>query len=271
MRLNVGIRRRLAPLLDSSREETELLQALLFSLPGSPVLYYGDEIGMGDNIQLEDRDGVRTPMQWTYGPNAGFSDAARLYLPVVDDPTFGPQAVNVEAELNAPDSLLHWLRGLIALRRANPVFGLGSFEPLDHDVPAVFAHIRRLDGDIVVCAHNLSRSQQTVDVDLSEFGSLVPEDLVTGERLALCAHARPAWVSLAPPCRRGPDRRPASGHLTHRACASNCSLVRTCRTSSTCLGACRSRNGTSRTSSRCRAGSIATSFASSSTTRRSSR
>ena len=185
MRLNVGIRRRLAPLLESSRGDTELLEALLFSLPGSPVLYYGDEIGMGDNIELEDRDGVRTPMQWTDGLNAGFSDAdpTKLYSPVVDDPVFGPEAVNVEAELRAPGSLLQWVRRLVALRKAHPVFGLGSFEPLEHDVSPVFAHVRRLGEEVVVCAHNLSRSEQTVPLHLSEFAGLVPEDLASGELL----------------------------------------------------------------------------------------
>jgi len=185
MRLNVGIRRRLAPLLDSSRDEVELLVAILFSLPGSPVLYYGDEIGMGDNIQLEDRDGVRTPMQWTEGPNAGFSEAdpARLYLPVVDDPAFGPQAVSVEAELRDPGSLLHWVRRLVALRRSHPVFGLGGFEPLEHDVPPVFAHLRRLDDEVVVCGHNLSRTEQTVCLQLSEFRGRIPTDLGSGEQL----------------------------------------------------------------------------------------
>jgi maltose alpha-D-glucosyltransferase/alpha-amylase len=185
MRLNVGIRRRLGPLLESHREDTELLEALLFSLPGSPVLYYGDEIGMGDNIQLEDRDGVRTPMQWTDGLNAGFSDAdpSQLYLPVVDDPAFRPEAVNVEAELRAPDSLLQWVRRLVAVRKAHPVFGLGSFEPLEHDVAPIFAHIRRLGSEVVVCAHNLARTEQTVPLDLSEFAGLVPEDLASGEPL----------------------------------------------------------------------------------------
>ena len=122
MKLNLGIRRRLAPLLDNGRDEIELMHAMLFSLPGSPVLYYGDEIGMGDNIFLGDRDGVRTPMQWTGDRNGGFSraDFAQLYLPPLMDPVYGYQAVNVEAQLRQPNSLLRWLRRLIALRKQHP-------------------------------------------------------------------------------------------------------------------------------------------------------
>ena len=122
MKLNLGIRRRLAPLLDNGRDEIQLMHAMLFSLPGSPVLYYGDEIGMGDNIFLGDRDGVRTPMQWTGDRNGGFSraDFAQLYLPPLMDPVYGYQAVNVEAQLRQPNSLLRWLRRLIALRKQHP-------------------------------------------------------------------------------------------------------------------------------------------------------
>ena len=132
MKLNLGIRRRLAPLLDNGRDEIELMHAILFSLPGSPVLYYGDEIGMGDNVYLGDRDGVRTPMQWTGDRNGGFSraDFAQLYAPPLMDPVYGYQAVNVEAQLRTPTSLLRWLRRFIALRKEHPVFGLGAYEPL---------------------------------------------------------------------------------------------------------------------------------------------
>src|SRR5436309_8943747 len=128
MKINLGIRRRLAPLLDNGRDEMELMHAILFSLPGSPVLYYGDEIGMGDNIYLGDRDGVRTPMQWTGDRNAGFSraDFQQLYLPPQMDPVYGFQAVNVEAQLRQPNSLLRWLHRLIALRKDHPPFGLGA-------------------------------------------------------------------------------------------------------------------------------------------------
>ena len=130
MKLNLGIRRRLAPLLDNGRDEIELMTAILFSLPGSPVLYYGDEIGMGDNIYLGDRDGVRTPMQWTGDRNGGFSraDFAQLYLPPLMDPVCGFQAANVEAQLRTPTSLLRWLHRFIALRKEHPVFGLGTYD-----------------------------------------------------------------------------------------------------------------------------------------------
>ena len=132
MKINLGIRRRLAPLLDGGRDEIELMHAILFSLPGSPVLYYGDEIGMGDNVYLGDRDGVRTPMQWTGDRNAGFSraDWAQLYLQPLMDPVYGYQAVNVEAQLRTPTSLLRWLHRFIALRKEHPVFGLGTYEAL---------------------------------------------------------------------------------------------------------------------------------------------
>ncbi len=141
MKLNLGIRRRLAPLLDNGRDESQLLHAIMFSLPGSPVLYYGDEIGMGDNVFLGDRDGVRTPMQWTGDRNGGFSraDFAQLYLPPLMDPVWGYQACNVEAQLRTPTSFLRWLHRFISLRKAHPVFGLGSYEPLRDEQPA---HLR---------------------------------------------------------------------------------------------------------------------------------
>jgi len=182
MRINVGIRRRLAPLLDNGRDEIELVHAILFSLPGSPVLYYGDEIGMGDNVYLGDRDGVRTPMHWTGDRNAGFSraDFAQLYLPPLMDPVTGYQAVNVEAQLRSPTSLLRWLHRFIALRKEHPVFGLGTYEPLEPDNPRIFAHVRRFEEDVVLCVHNLARSAQAVTLDLSEFEGAVPEELLGG-------------------------------------------------------------------------------------------
>ena len=141
MKINVGIRKRLAPLLDNGRDEIELMNAILFSLPGSPVLYYGDEIAMGDNVFLGDRDGVRTPMQWTGDRNGGFSraDFAQLYAPPLMDPVYGYQAVNVEAQLRHSTSLLRWMRRFISLRKEHPVFGLGTYEPLDAVEPA---HLR---------------------------------------------------------------------------------------------------------------------------------
>jgi maltose alpha-D-glucosyltransferase / alpha-amylase len=179
MKLNLGIRRRLAPLLDNGRDEIQLLHAIMFSLPGSPVLYYGDEIGMGDNIFLGDRDGVRTPMHWTGDRNGGFSraDFAQLYLPLLMDPVYGYQAVNVEAQLRTPTSLLRWLRRFISLRKQHPVFGLGTYEPLETSNPRIFAHVRRYEDDIVLCVHNVARSAQAVELDLSRFRDLVPEEM----------------------------------------------------------------------------------------------
>jgi maltose alpha-D-glucosyltransferase / alpha-amylase len=180
MKLNVGIRRRLAPLLDAGRDEIELMHAILFSLPGAPVLYYGDEIGMGDNVYLGDRDGVRTPMQWTSDRNGGFSraDFAQLYLPPLMDPVYGFQAVNVEAQLRTPTSMLRWLHRFIALRKEHPVFGLGTYEPLRPENPRIFAHIRRYAEDVVLCVHNLARSAQAVELDLGEFEGYIPEEML---------------------------------------------------------------------------------------------
>ncbi|GAB7044711.1 MULTISPECIES: maltose alpha-D-glucosyltransferase [Catenuloplanes] len=173
MRANVGIRRRLAPLLDNDRNQLELVTALLFSLPGSPVLYYGDEIGMGDNIWLNDRDAVRTPMQWTPDRNAGFStcDPGRIYLPVILDPVYGYQAVNVEVQAGSANSLLNWTRRMIAVRREHPAFGCGDHTELESSNPSVLVVRRHYDGDdaheaadTVLCLFNLSRHPQPVEV-----------------------------------------------------------------------------------------------------------
>jgi maltose alpha-D-glucosyltransferase/alpha-amylase len=179
MKLNLGIRRRLAPLLDNGRNEIGLMTAILFSLPGSPILYYGDEVGMGDNVYLGDRDGVRTPMQWTGDRNGGFSraDFAQLYLPPLMDPVYGYQAVNVEAQLRTPYSLLRWWRRFIEVRKQHPVFGLGSYEALTPENDKIFAHVRRYEDDIVLCVHNLARSAQAVELDLSWFDGMVPEEM----------------------------------------------------------------------------------------------
>jgi maltose alpha-D-glucosyltransferase / alpha-amylase len=179
MKINVGIRRRLAPLLDGGRDEMELMHAILFSLPGSPVLYYGDEIAMGDNVFLGDRDGVRTPMQWTGDRNGGFSraDFAQLYAPPLMDPVYGFQAVNVEAQLRTPTSFLRWLKRFIALRKEHPVFGLGTYEPLTPSNPKIFAHIRRYEDDVALCVHNLARSAQAVELDLSAYEGRWPEEM----------------------------------------------------------------------------------------------
>jgi maltose alpha-D-glucosyltransferase/alpha-amylase len=184
MRINLGIRRRLAPLLDNGRAEIELLTAILFSLPGSPVLYYGDEIGMGDNVYLGDRDGVRTPMQWTGDRNGGFSSAdfAQLYAPPSMDPVYGFQALNVEAQLRTPSSLLRWTHRFIALRKEHPVFGLGSYEALRPANKRIFAHLRRYEREVVLCVHNLARSAQAVELDLSEFNGRYPEEMLGRSR-----------------------------------------------------------------------------------------
>src|SRR5256885_11051822 len=166
MRLNLGIRRRLAPLLDNDGRRIELLNSLLLTLPGSPIVYYGDEIGMGDNVYLGDRDGVRTPMQWTVDRNGGFSraDFAQLYLPPLMDPVYGFQAVNVEAQLRTPTSFLRWLHRMIALRKEHPVFGLGSFEALHPENTRIFAHVRQYADDVLLCVHNIARSAQAVEL-----------------------------------------------------------------------------------------------------------
>jgi maltose alpha-D-glucosyltransferase/alpha-amylase len=208
MKANIGIRRRLAPLLDNSRDQMELFTALLLSLPGSPVLYYGDEIGMGDNIYLGDRDGVRTPMQWSPDRNAGFStsDPARLYLPPIMDPVYGFQALNVEAEQRMPTSFLSWTKRMIEVRKRHPVFGLGSYEELAASNPSVFAYVREFGDDRVLCVANLSRFAQPVELDLRRFSGMVPVELVGGVHfppvgelpylLTLPGHGH-YWFSLA--------------------------------------------------------------------------
>jgi len=180
MRVNIGIRRRLAPLLDNNRRRIELLNSLLFSFPGTPILYYGDEIGMGDNIYLGDRNGVRTPMQWTADRNAGFSRAvpAKLYSPVIMDPIWGYQVINVEAQQSDQSSLLHWMRNMIALRKLFKVFGRGSLEFLNPANRKVLAYIRRYDGELILCVANLSRFAQPVGLDLSEFEGMMPVEML---------------------------------------------------------------------------------------------
>jgi maltose alpha-D-glucosyltransferase/alpha-amylase len=192
MKANIGIRRRLAPLLDNDRNQLELFTALLLSLPGSPVLYYGDEIGMGDNIWLGDRDGVRTPMQWTPDRNGGFSssDPQRLYLPPVMDPIYGYQSLNVEAQQRHPQSLLHWTRRMIEIRKQHPVFGLGAYDELNSSNPSVLAFVREYDAtssyqeheatDRVLCVNNLSRFPQPVELDLRRFIGVTPVECMGG-------------------------------------------------------------------------------------------
>ena len=180
MRVNLGIRRRLAPLVDNNRRRIELLNSLLLSFPGTPIIYYGDEIGMGDNIYLGDRNGVRTPMQWNGDRNAGFSTVtpARLYSPVIMDPVWGYEAVNVEAQLGDPSSLLNWMRNMIALRKLFLVFGRGTMKFLNPSNRKVLAYIREYQDQRVLCVANLSRFAQPVDLDLSEAEGSVPVEML---------------------------------------------------------------------------------------------
>jgi len=199
MKRNVGISRRLAPLIDNDRRIAELLHAMLFSFPGSPILYYGDEIMMGDNIYLGDRDGVRTPMQWTPDRNGGFSksDFAQLYLPPLMDPVYGFEAVNVEGQRRNPSSFLHWVRRILEVRKQHKVFGLGSFEVLHPANPSVLAFVRQLGDDRVLCVNNLSRRAQPVELDLAPFNGLVPVELVGGTEFPRVGDL-PYFITLAP-------------------------------------------------------------------------
>jgi len=180
MRINLGIRRRLAPLLGNDRRKVELLNAVLFSLPGTPVVYYGDELGMGDNVYLGDRDGVRTPMQWSSDRNGGFSTANphRLYLPLITEQEYHYESINVETQHSNPASLLSWMRQLIALRTRHHVLGRGDIRFLDPDNPHVLAFVRHLDGEPpMLCVANLSRLAQHVELDLREFQGATPVEV----------------------------------------------------------------------------------------------
>jgi maltose alpha-D-glucosyltransferase/alpha-amylase len=179
MRLNVGIRRRLAPLLENSRRRVELMNALLFSFPGTPILYYGDEIGMGDNIYLGDRNGVRTPMQWSSDRNGGFSraDPARLFAPPIMDPVYGYQSINVEAQERYPFSHLNWMKRLIAMRKQHRVFGRGSLEFIYGSNRKVLAFLRRDERETILVVANLSRTVQPAELDLSAHAGLIPVEM----------------------------------------------------------------------------------------------
>jgi maltose alpha-D-glucosyltransferase/alpha-amylase len=179
-RLNLGIRRRLAPLMENDRRKIELMNSLLMSMPGSPIVYYGDELGMGDNIFLGDRDGVRTPMQWTPDRNGGFSraDPARLFLPPLMDAVYGFQAVNVEAQGRNPSSMLNWMKRLIAARQSRKVFGRGSLQFLYPSNRRIFAYIREWQDETVLCVANLARAAEAADLDLSSYRGRVPVELM---------------------------------------------------------------------------------------------
>lgn len=206
MRANVGIRRRLAPLLDNSRAEIELIHALLLSLPGSPCLYYGDEIGMGDNIWLNDRDAVRTPMQWTPDRNAGFStaDPGRLYLPVINSLVYHHNSVNVEAQKASASSLLHWVRAMLTARREHPAFGMGSFTALTADNEAVLVFQRHYEGrtgsvpETIVCVNNLSAQPQSVTFVAPDAAGCELVDVFSGNKFPRVADDGAVMVTLGP-------------------------------------------------------------------------
>jgi maltose alpha-D-glucosyltransferase/alpha-amylase len=181
-RINLGIRRRLAPLLERDRRRNELMNSLLLSMPGTPVIYYGDEIGMGDNIHLGDRDGVRTPMQWSPDRNGGFSraDPAALVLPMIMDPLYGYGAVNVEAQGRDPHSLLNWMRRMLAVRGRHPAFGRGKLTLLYPKNRKVLAYLRQYRDDTLLCVANVAHSPQAVELDLSQFAGRVPVELNAG-------------------------------------------------------------------------------------------
>ena len=201
MRVNVGIRRRLAPLLDDGRRKIELVHAMLLTLPGSPVLYYGDEIAMGDNVYLGDRGGVRTPMQWNGYHDAGFSrcDPAALYAPLVADPVFGFQARNVEQQERHPTSLLHWMRRMLSIRHAHArVFGRGSIEFVKSANPRVIAYIREFEGTRILCVNNLSRFVQPCELELERLAGLVPVEMIGGTRFPAIDAERRYFFTLGP-------------------------------------------------------------------------
>ncbi|PTL80936.1 maltose alpha-D-glucosyltransferase [Vitiosangium sp. GDMCC 1.1324] len=199
MRINLGIRRRLAPLMDNGRRRIELMHSLLFTLPGTPVLYYGDEIGMGDNIYLGDRNGVRTPMQWTPDRNAGFSkaDYARLYAPIIADPVYGYQSISVEAQERTRSSLLNWMKRFLRVRQRYPAFAMGKLRWLNPDNRKVLAFVREYQGQTILIVCNLSRFAQPAVVDLRDFEGQVPVELI-GETPFPRISGMPYQLTLGP-------------------------------------------------------------------------
>ena len=198
-RVNLGIRRRLAPLMDNDRRKIELMNSLLMSLPGTPIVYYGDEIGMGDNIYLGDRNGVRTPMQWTPDRNGGFSrcDPAKLYLPPIMDAVYGYQAVNVEAQSRSLSSLLSWMKRMIAVRKSSKVFGRGSLSFIRPSNRAVLVYVREHENEVILCVANLSRSAQSAEIDLTPWRGRVPQEMLGRARFGRLGDS-PFIVTLAP-------------------------------------------------------------------------
>ena len=199
MRLNLGIRRRLAPLLDNDRRKIELANSLLFTLPGSPIIYYGDEIGMGDNIWLDDRNGVRTPMQWADAPNAGFSPASpeRLYLPVIASPGSDPAQINVASQQADPHSLYQTVRRMVAIRKGHPAFGGGALEWAPGEDRSILAFYIAAPQERILAVHNLSGEQKSFPVALPGAGPQSLVDLLTGQAIQVQAGA-PAVLTLPP-------------------------------------------------------------------------
>ncbi len=199
MKINIGIRRRLAPLMDNDRRKIELLTSILLTMPGTPVLYYGDELGMGDNIYLGDRNGVRTPMQWTGDRNAGFSTAetAQLYSPLNVDPVYGYQALNVEAQQRVPNSLLKWTKRVIAARKKHKTFGRGTLEFLKPSNRSILAYVRKYEGEILLIVHNLAGTAQPVELDLRRFIGADVIELLGETRFPRIAE-HPYQLSLTP-------------------------------------------------------------------------
>jgi maltose alpha-D-glucosyltransferase / alpha-amylase len=199
MRLNLGIRRRLAPLLENDRRRIELMNGMLMSLPGTPIVYYGDEIGMGDNIHLGDRNGVRTPMQWSGGWNGGFSTAEpdRLYAPLIQNPVYGYPAVNVVAQLGSEHSLLHWMRRIISVRKSSAVFGRGSIEFLHPANHRILAYVRRLGNEAVLVVNNLSGAAQAVELDLRRYKGYIPIEM-SGKNIFPRVGDLPYLLTLGP-------------------------------------------------------------------------
>jgi maltose alpha-D-glucosyltransferase/alpha-amylase len=199
MRINLGIRRRLAPLLDNGRRQIELMTALLMTMPGTPIIYYGDEIGMGDNVFLGDRNGVRTPMQWNGSWNAGFSEADQqaLYFPIIVDPPYGYQGVNVMAEERTQTSLLRWMRRIIKVRQQYKAFGRGRFEMLLPENRKILAFLRRYEGEELLCVNNLSRFVQPVEINLQRFAGRVPVEMIGNVRFPTIGD-QPLFLTLGP-------------------------------------------------------------------------